>query len=206
MIHFISNGLKLEGLAEEKPGDKGAVITHPHPLYGGAMYNNVVEWITKVYGDHGYSTLRFNFRGVGQSGGNYDNGNGEQEDVLSAISYLRDKGLKSIDLAGYSFGSWINALVAGRAPVLERLILVSPPVGFINSDSIGKLPALALVVTGSEDDIAPAGIIGNRIPVWNEDAELKVIQGADHFYAGYGEALMAVLSAAVAGGRIPKQV
>ena len=193
-IGFGSKGLALEGLIDKKPGDKGVIVTHPHPLYGGDMYNAVVEWIINVYRSHNYTTLRFNFRGVGKSQGSHDNGIGEQEDVLCAISILKDKGLKSIDLAGYSFGSWVNASVANNAEMIDRLIMVSPPVGFINFDSIEKLVSLALVVTGSVDDIAPVDSIKEKMLLWNKSARLEVIEGADHFYSGYGEALALILS------------
>ena len=158
------------------------------------MHNNVVEWITSVYQAHNYTTLRFNLRGVGKSQGDHDNGVGEQEDVISAISYLRDNGLKFIDLAGYSFGSWINAKVISGAAIADRLIMVSPPVGFINFDLIVELTPLELVITGSMDDIAPADTIREKMILWNRNARFEVIEGADHFYSGYGKALTSILS------------
>jgi len=194
IIVFQSKGLELEGLVGKKISDKGVVITHPHPLYGGDMYNHVVEQITRVYQSRGYITLRFNFRGVGGSSGNYDNGMGEQEDVLSAISCLKDMGAKTVDLAGYSFGSWVNACVVSRDAFVNRLVMVSPPVGFVSFDSIGMLTPLALVVTGSEDDIAPENLIMEKMKVWNPGARFEAIEGADHFYSGHGNELEQILS------------
>jgi len=194
MIQFDSGGCILEGLLGKASGDKGAIITHPHPLYGGDMHNNVVEWITHAYQSYDYTTLRFNFRGVGGSQGVHDNGIGEQKDVLAALSALKDQGVLRIDLTGYSFGSWINAMVAGKVDNLHRLILVSPPVAFIDFDSIGALSALALVVTGSMDDIAPASIIRQKLNRWNRNARFEVIEGADHFYYGCQEALVSALN------------
>jgi alpha/beta superfamily hydrolase len=75
-IIFDSEGLKIEGLLENLQGEMGVVVTHPHPLYGGQMRNNVVESITQAYREQGYSTLRFNFRGVGKSEGSYEDGPG----------------------------------------------------------------------------------------------------------------------------------
>ena len=193
-ICLISNGLALEGLIEKNSGDKGVIVTHPHPLYGGDMYNPVVEWIKNVYLSHSYTTLRFNFRGAGKSQGRHDNGIGEQEDARCAISYLQEKGLKHIELAGYSFGSWINAHVVSRDTFVKRLIMVSPPVGFINFDSIGELTPLELVITGSMDDIAPVDVIREKMILWNKHARLEVINGADHFYSGYGSVFAATLS------------
>ena len=102
-VSLISNAFKLEGLFRSVPGEKATVITHPHPLYGGSMHNNVVESLMRAYLGAGYSTLRFNFRGVGGSQGEYDHGRGEQQDAKSAIRHLSEMGKKVIALAGYSF-------------------------------------------------------------------------------------------------------
>ena len=80
-IKFISKGLLIEGLLSIQEGGNGVVITHPHSLYGGTMYNQVVETLVEVYQEKSFSTLRFNFRGVEGSEGSYDEGKGEQEDV-----------------------------------------------------------------------------------------------------------------------------
>ena len=80
-IVFDANGLKLEGMLADFPRDKGVVISHPHPLYGGSMHNNVVKAVAHAYQEEEYSTLRFNFRGVGRSAGTWDNGRGEMDDA-----------------------------------------------------------------------------------------------------------------------------
>jgi alpha/beta superfamily hydrolase len=99
-VHFPASSLQLEGLLSLASGDKGVVITHPHPLYGGDMHNNVVDTLARVYRQHGYTTLRFNFRGVGGSQGHYDEGEGEQEDIKAALDYLLGQGKTRLDLAG----------------------------------------------------------------------------------------------------------
>ena len=81
-ITFESDGLTIEGLLEIGKTNKGIVITHPHPHYGGNMHNSVVELIKCVGTEHGYSTLRFNFRGTGSSEGHFDEGLGDQNDLL----------------------------------------------------------------------------------------------------------------------------
>jgi len=86
-VFFKSNGLKIEGLISESETLNGVVVTHPHPLYGGDMNNNVVESVVRAYGKKGYTTLRFNFRGVGRSEGGYDEGTGEQGDVRAAVAF-----------------------------------------------------------------------------------------------------------------------
>ncbi len=110
-IFFYSGGLKLEGLLDAHAGQKAVVVTHPHPLYGGSMHSNVVEAVLRAYAGKGYTTLRFNFRGAGASEGVHEKGIGEQEDVGAALAFLREKGKSAIDLAGYSFGAWVNAQV-----------------------------------------------------------------------------------------------
>ena len=102
-IFFQSDDLQIEGLLDERTTDKGVVVSHPHPLYGGNMYAAGVESILHAYWKKGYTTLRFNFRGVGSSRGHYDNGIGEQQDVRAALSFLVETGVGHIDLAGYSF-------------------------------------------------------------------------------------------------------
>ncbi len=192
-VYFEADGLKIEGLLEKKNGKKGVIVTHPHPLYGGDMHNPVVESILRSYWKADYTTLRFNFRGVGRSQGVHTDGIGEKNDVKSAQTYLADFGLVHIDLAGYSFGAWINALVAAESSCFENLVLISPPVGMIDFKTVSQLPSLKLVVTGSNDDIASAELIEKLLPSWNQSARFEVINGADHFYMGHAGRLESII-------------
>jgi alpha/beta superfamily hydrolase len=197
-ITFISEDYEIEGLFNKRDENKGVVVTHPHPLYGGDMYNLVVETIVHVYNIKGYSTLKFNFRGVGKSRGQYDNGLGEQKDVLAALSFLADMGMKRIDLAGYSFGAWVNALAVIQGDsVVENMAMVSPPVGFMDFHAISAMKVLRFVITGSRDDIAPADAVKKMLPTWNPDARFEIVEGADHFYGGYLGQLESVLSSCI---------
>lgn len=193
-VCFRSGDLELEGLFERGGTDSGVVITHPHPLYGGDMHNPLVEVIRRAYRSKGTATLRFNFRGTGQSSGQYDNGVGEQNDVLAALCHLKETGIDTIDLCGYSFGAWVNALTVCRAGSAENLVMVSPPVGFVDFSAITRLPGLRLVVTGSRDEIAPPDTIKKMLPAWNPSARLEIIGGADHFYSRYARQLEEVLA------------
>ena len=96
------------------------------------MFNNVVESVVRAYRQKDYTTLRFNFRGVGRSEGSHGQGQGEREDVRAALAYLRELGKSSTDLAGYSFGAWVNALALKDFVPAKRIILVSPPVNFMD--------------------------------------------------------------------------
>ena len=92
-VTFRCRDLELEGLWAATSPTSAAIITHPHPLYGGDMGNAVVETISKAYRNKGWSTLRFNFRGVGNSEGHFDSGIGEQEDLAAAIAFLKGNGI-----------------------------------------------------------------------------------------------------------------
>ncbi|WDN87272.1 uncharacterized protein BuS5_00240 [Desulfosarcina sp. BuS5] len=193
-VFFESYELKLEGLLNKGESDKGIIITHPHPLYGGDMHNYVVESIKKVYRKKNYTTFCFNFRGVGESQGNYDNDQGEQEDLRSALSFIASTGINQVELAGYSYGAWINSLVACKDASIKNIVLLSPPVAFIDFKPVTSIPGLKLVVTGSIDDYAPPDLLKKALPVWNKKAVLEIINGADHFYGGYTKKLESVLS------------
>ncbi len=193
-IMFISEGVEIEGLLDPGSNEKGVVITHPHPLYGGDMYNYVVESIARIYREYNYTTLRFNFRGAGGSGGKYDNGIGEQNDVKAALLHLNDSGINNLSLAGYSFGAWVNAHAAENDLGVREMVMVSPPVAFMDYSDIASNKKLKLVMTGSNDEIAPPEMINKLLPKWNSEALFEVIQGADHFYSGYLNGLESVLS------------
>lgn len=184
-IHLRVDDLLLEGLYEGVSPDLGAVITHPHPLYGGSMLNPVVEAIENAYRTVGFSTLRFNFRGSGNSSGVFDNGVGERADVAAAVDFLRAKGIRDIHLTGYSFGAWVNANALQQDLSISGLSMIAPPVAFIDFDDAIRLPMLSVVVAGSRDDFAPPNLIRPAMNQWNPDAPLEIIDGADHFFFGY---------------------
>ncbi len=188
-----SGDLGIEGLLEITPGERGVVVTHPHFLYGGDMHNGVVQSVVEVYRLAGYSTLRFNFRGAGASEGAYDNGVGEQDDVEAALRLLNARGIRKIDLAGYSFGAWVNALGSLRFEPVERMIMVSPPVNFLGFPDLSDNPKIELVIVGTRDDFAEVKTLRAILRTWSPAPELKVIEGADHFYTGRLGALRGAL-------------
>ena len=183
-VFFQSEGLKIEGLLCDSAGPRAVVVTHPHPLYGGDMYNNVVEAIVKAYRERNFTTLRINFRGVGNSEGGFDDGLGEQEDVKAALTYLQGLEKSFIDLAGYSFGAWVNAKGLKGYEQVNRVVMVSPPVNFIDFSFLDYNPKIKLVIAGSGDDIGPPEMIQKMLSNWNPDIRFEIVQGADHFYRG----------------------
>ena len=122
---------------------------------------------------------------------------GEQTDVRAALSFLSAVRIQQIDLARYSFGAWVNAHVDQTASPYAQMVVVSPPVGFMGFEKVSALESLTLVVAGSQDDIAPPDLIRQHLPVWNQQARFEVVEGADHFYSGYLNALETVLESAL---------
>ena len=130
-----------------------AVIAHPHPLFGGTMDNKVVQTLARACVACGFTALRFNFRGVGQSAGSFDEGVGETEDALAALDYARKEVGEALPvaLAGFSFGSYVQTRVAQRVDS-ERLVLVGPAVGRFE---VQRVPPQTIVIHGEEDEIVP---------------------------------------------------
>ncbi len=187
--------IKLEGVLHKNSSQKAVIICHPHPLYGGNMENSVVMTIAEPFFEKGFTTLRFNFRGTGNSTGMFDNGNGEQEDIRAAMTWLTENGYKKIYLAGYSFGARMNALVVSKGCQIEDHIMVSPPVGFMSFDDIETMSSTGLIVTGGNDDeIAPADLVQKHIDRWQINPRYEIVKGCDHFYSGCLSKLKAILT------------
>ena len=184
-VDFPSTCGDLEGLCSAGVSDLGVVITHPHPQYGGDMTNPVVKAIAAAYRQRGFTTLRFNFRGVGNSAGHFDQGVGERDDVRGAVSFLCDRGLKATHLSGYSFGAWVNAMALQGGLAVQGMTMVAPPVAFIDFEEGIRLPMLSAVVAGSRDEIAPPSLIRPLMGQWNPDARIDIIDRADHFFFGF---------------------
>lgn len=189
------SNIKLEGSLNENSSRNAVIICHPHPLYGGNMENPVVMTLAASFFEKGFTTLRFNFRGTGRSTGMFDNGNGEQEDIRAALSFLNAAGYEKIHLAGYSFGARMNALVVSKGCDIEDHIMVSPPVEFMSFDDIEKMVSTGLIVTGARDDIAPPEKIQGHIDRWRISPQYEIIENCDHFYSGCLDRLKDVVTA-----------
>jgi hypothetical protein len=175
-----------------------AVICHPHPLHGGTMGNKVVTTLVRTWRDKGVATLRFNFRGTGNSEGVHDQGVGEIDDLLAVLRWLLvEQGMKTLDLAGFSFGAWVSAAASARVPqglFLRRLVLVAPPVQYAGFAAL-QLPPQTLVMQGDADDVVdPAAVFAWAASRTNVP-ELVRFPDAGHFFHGRLGGLKAELAA-----------
>ena len=164
------------------PGDERrgiALIAHPHPLMGGTKDNKVVTTMAKAFFALGYVAVRPNFRGVGTSGGEFDEGLGETEDMLAVAQHMRHHyGELPFVLAGFSFGSFVQTRVAKRL-ASERMVLVGPAVNRFPAETV---PADTLIIHGENDDVVPLSALLD----WARPQNLPVvvIPGGEHFFHG----------------------
>jgi alpha/beta superfamily hydrolase len=189
-------GITLEGRLTPGTGPGGAVITHPHPLFGGSMANNVVWAAVRAFEARQMAALRFNFRGVGRSSGAYGGGGEEAADVVAALTFLKSRASGPYYLVGYSFG----AAVAGQA-LLQGLeadgaIFIAPPIAFMDLTFLPRVPGLKLIIVGDRDELCPLAALRALLaerpasPEETPPPEVKVIEGTDHFFGGAEEILM----------------
>ena len=187
-VFFDCGNIRLEGLFAHCSGSVGAVISHPHPLMGGDMGNSIVEILAETLFAAGISTLRFNFRGGGQSTGSFDDGRGEQDDLLAAVAFMKEQGVRDILPAGYSFGAWVTAGILNRKKLLPAL-LVSPPVALFGFDFPAYQGRVALIVCGDHDPYSPAEQI--KSVAAELACRLDIIPDTDHFFQSQEETLAA---------------
>ncbi len=190
-INFKSGELTLEGLFALGTTRKGAVLAHPHPMMGGNMRDNVLMALAEAFRDAGYSTLRFNFRGTGRSEGFFDNGIGEQEDLKSAVNFLKSMGHEEIVLAGYSFGAWVS-FRAAMTDGISDVILVAPPLAEMDFDFAASGSRVGLAICGDSDPFCPAGALRDHADA--NGFKMAVVEGADHFFFGRERDLIQIVS------------
>jgi len=167
-----------------------AIICHPHPQHGGTMDNKVVTTLMRTYRDLGIHALRFNFRGVGQSEGVFDNAIGELDDLLAVIAWAKSNLPQSpILIAGFSFGSSIAARASYAVDNLVHLTLVAPPVERYEYDRDGVFPAPICVVQGDQDERVHAQGVYEWVAKLKGSTELLRYPEAGHFFHGYLTAL-----------------
>lgn len=185
-----SHPLQLEGvlhLVESEEKGPAAVVCHPHPLGGGSMHNSVVVAMARALAAQGVMALRFNFRGVGTSGGQHDHGRGEQADVAGALDWLlAQPGVdpRRTSLAGYSFGAWVALVHAQTDPRVAAAAMVGLPAEYCDAGAMRSFARPKFFVTGEYDRLAPPGALGELVEQLPAPKTIRVVSGADHFWAG----------------------
>ncbi len=171
-----------------------AVVCHPHPLFGGTLHNKVVFHTMKALNSFGFPVLRFNFRGAGLSHGEHDRGNGEVEDVLTALNWLDAEFHLPLLFAGFSFGAAVGLQAACPDARVQALIGVGVPAIPVAADTetprvytfdfLRECSKPKLFVSGARDSFGPRAKLEALVASAAEPKKLVVIEGADHFFEG----------------------
>jgi alpha/beta superfamily hydrolase len=195
-VMFKVKGLSFEGIVAT-PEDAasslpGVVICHPHPLFGGNMDNNVVLAVAFALVEQGFATLRFNFRGVGNSQGQHSKGELEHQEALGALDMLKAwPGVngRRLGLAGYSFGS---AVVLGNATLhkgVGAIALISPSMRALESSPLKASKQPKLVITGDRDKLVQSPELQPLLESFAHPPTCQIVAGADHYWSGQEEQL-----------------
>ena len=178
-----------------------AIILHPHPQFGGTMNNQIVYNLYYTFAERGFSVLRFNFRGVGLSQGDFDHGQGELSDAAAALDWAQsiNPEARACWVAGISFGAWIGMQLLMRRPEIEGFIAIAPPANRFDFSFLAPCPSSGLFVHGDQDRVAPlkevTGLIEKLKTQKGIVIDQQVIPGANHFFDGKLEPLMETITA-----------
>ncbi len=173
-----------------------ALILHPHPQHGGTMNNKVVYALYQNFVQRGFSTLRFNFRGVGRSQGVFDNGQGELSDAASALDWMQmhNPNAPACWIAGFSFGAWISMQLMMRRPEITGFISIAPPASSNDFTFLAPCPASGLIVHGSDDEVVPVGSVDKLAQKLSSQKNItidyRVVKGCNHFFKNHLDELV----------------
>ncbi|SFH82434.1 alpha/beta hydrolase [Albimonas pacifica] len=165
-----------------------ALILHPNPQYGGTMNNKVVYNLHYAFHRLGFSVLRFNFRGVGRSQGEFDQGIGELSDAAAALDYLQvlNPNARQSWVAGFSFGAWIGMQLLMRRPEISGFVSVAPPANMYDFSFLAPCPSSGLIVNGDADRVAPPADVLKLVDKLKTQRGIEitheVIPSAGHFF------------------------
>ena len=169
---------------------------HPHPKFGGTMNNKIVYDLFYMFVERGFTTLRFNFRGVGRSQGEFDHGAGELSDAAAALDWVQSMhpDARGCWVAGFSFGSWIGMQLLMRRPEIEGFISVAPQPNLYDFSFLAPCPSSGLIIHGDNDRVAPKPDIENLVEKLSTQKGIKIthqtIEGANHFFSGLEDQLI----------------
>ena len=191
-ITFRSGELQLEGVLGSPDGASGSlpgvVLCHPGPTGGGNMNNNLVLSVHTALMRIGFVSLRFNFRGVGNSQGVHAQGEEEAEDAEAALNVLKDRpevDETRVGMAGYSFGSGVILSDLARYSAARAFVLFSPPIRYLDHPGIVDDPRPRLVICGDRDHAIPIASLKDKLG--ESPKRYQIVSGADHFWGGYEE-------------------
>jgi uncharacterized protein len=173
-----------------------AVVSHPHPLFGGTMHNKVVYQVAKTLDRVGLPVLRFNFRGAGLSAGAHDRGIGEQEDVRTSLDFLAAEfPAVPLLLAGFSFGAWVGLRVGCADKRVERLIALGTPVNSSDFSFLKNCTKPKLLVHGEKDEYGAIEKVKALVASLPGENRLDIVSQADHFFVGKLDKVDAAITA-----------
>lgn len=221
-VIFTGPAGRLEGRfqpAKEKNGPI-AIILHPHPQFGGTMNNQVAYQLFYMFLKRGYAVLRFNFRGVGRSQGEFDHGVGELSDAAAALDWIQTihPEARGCWVAGFSFGAWIGMQLLMRRPEVEGFISIAPPANLHDFTFLAPCPSSGLIIHGDADRVVPQKDVQALVDKLKSQKgitiEQQIVPGANHFFedhvddlvqrcADYVDMREALMAANLAAG-IPK--
>ena len=199
MPEVIFNGPdgRLEGRYHHSkvPNAPIALLLHPHPQHGGTMNNKVVYGLYHTFVKRGFSTLRFNFRGVGRSQGKFDNGQGELSDAASALDWMQtyNPNAGACWVGGFSFGAWIGMQLLMRRPEIDGFVSVAPPANIYDFTFLAPCPSSGLIVHGNSDELVPEASVAKLAAKLGTQKNIKVryrtVEGANHFFGTHMDPL-----------------
>lgn len=195
--------ISLVGLFQRGTNGRNAILCHPHPLYGGNMENNVVHAARHAFAACGWGTLRFNFRGVGGSGGRPGQSEIDARDLIAVSRFVHSEHFRSeylgsndsarLDLAAYSYGTWValEAIRLGLQP--DALLLFSPPLDFMSFAELSLPAGPVLITIGNQDEFCSVESLREWLANQPQakDAVLEIFPYCDHFYSDFGNELSA---------------
>lgn len=173
-----------------------AIVLHPNPEHGGTMNNKVSYFLFQTFVERGFSTLRFNFRGVGRSQGMFDKGEGELSDAAAALDWMQELNPNApyVWVGGYSFGAWIGMQLLMRRPEIRGFISVAPPANLYDFTFLAPCPTSGLILHGQADDLVPEPYVEKLVQKLQAQKgiaiDYRVVEGASHFFKDETEILM----------------
>jgi alpha/beta superfamily hydrolase len=197
-VIFTGPAGRIEGRFQPSKEKNGpiAIILHPHPQFGGTMNNAITYQLFYMFAKRGFAVLRFNFRGVGRSQGEFDHGEGELSDAASALDWVQTihPDARACWVAGFSFGSWIGMQLLMRRPEIEGFISIAPQANLYDFSFLAPCPSSGLIVHGDQDKVAPPKDVQTLVDKLKTQkgivVEQTIMPGANHFFEGQVEPLI----------------